>query len=78
MCIRDSIQTDTIIHVPDEYYLDYFKKSYRRFVTNLINENGESYDYTVNNNLVFLNDERELVSTMAVSYTHLDVYKRQT
>ena len=59
-----NIQTDTIIHVPDEYYLDYFKKSYRRFVTNLINENGESYDYTVNNNLVFLNDERELVSTM--------------
>ena len=39
--------------------LDYFKKSYRRFVTNLINENGESYDYTVNNNLVFLKMMKE-------------------
>ena len=68
-CLIDShsfsnIPTDSTVHVPDQYYLDYFKKSYGSFVTSIVNENNESYDYTVSNNLVFSDDEKILVSTL--------------
>ena len=59
-----NIPTDSTVHVPDQYYLDYFKKSYGSFVTSIVNENNESYDYTVSNNLVFSDDEKILVSTL--------------
>ena len=60
----NNLQPDCTVHVSDDYYLDYFKKLYKIVINPMVNENGESYDYTVNNNLIFLNDEKELVSTM--------------
>jgi len=67
-CMLDSVSfgnlpTTANIHVPDQYYLNYFKKWYGNYGL-LLNEDGESRNYVVNNGLILSEDEKVLVSTL--------------
>ena len=73
MCIRDRFQIAYLTHEQVELFQSAFKVVADYFVQK--QENG---DYIPSSqDLTHVQETLQLLSIMTVSYTHLDVYKRQ-